>query len=103
MAQCATVEIKVGSQSWFMSLFYASFIPSLHYQLWDRLTSIKTMVNGPWMLTGDFNEVLLPSESVGDFFRMLKQGSFVKFYLLVISPTWKQKALSLLGTITFRK
>jgi len=47
MAQCATVEIKVGSQSWFMSLFYASLIPSLHDQLWDRLTSIKTMVNGP--------------------------------------------------------
>jgi hypothetical protein len=53
------------------------------------------------MLTGDFNEVLLPSESVGEFFRMLKQGSLMKFYLLVISPTWKQKAL--LGTITFRK
>nr|TKS03797.1 hypothetical protein D5086_0000149430 [Populus alba] len=33
MAQCAIVEIKAGSQSWFMSLVYASPIPSLRYQL----------------------------------------------------------------------
>jgi len=67
MAQCATVKIKVGSQAWFMSLVYASPIPSLRYQLWDRLISVRTMVNGPWMLIGDFNEVLLPSESIGGF------------------------------------
>jgi hypothetical protein len=47
MAQCATVEVKTGSQAWFISLVYASPIPSLRYQLWDRLTSVRAMVNGP--------------------------------------------------------
>jgi hypothetical protein len=55
------------------------------------------------MLIGDFNEVLLPSESIGGVFRMLEQASLEMFYLLVISLTWKQKALNLLGTVTFRE
>jgi hypothetical protein len=76
MAQCATVEIKAGSQAWFMSLVYASPIPSLRYQLWDRLISVRTMVNGPWMLIGDINEVLLPSESIGGFFLHVRAGKF---------------------------
>ncbi|KAJ6420916.1 hypothetical protein OIU84_028322 [Salix udensis] len=76
MAQCATVEIKAGSQAWFMSLVYVSPIPSLRYQLWDRLISVRTMVNGPWMLIGDFNEVLLPSESIGGFFSHVRAGKF---------------------------
>ncbi|KAJ6327417.1 hypothetical protein OIU78_014320 [Salix suchowensis] len=76
MAQCATVEIKAGSHAWFMSLVYASPIPSLRYQLWDRFISVRTMVNGPWMLIGDFNEVLLPSESIGGGFSHVRAGKF---------------------------
>lgn len=36
--------------------------------LWDHLSSLRGNINGPWILLGDFNEVLHASEVYGGNF-----------------------------------
>lgn len=38
--------------------------------MWGHLKQLRESLHGPWLLLGDFNEVLLPSEvREGSFFR----------------------------------
>lgn len=35
------------------------------YLLWDKLVALKSQVSGPWLLVGDFNNVLHSAERIG--------------------------------------
>lgn len=45
-------------------------------QLWGRLDFLSNLVTGPWMLIGDFNEVMLPSEVRGCQFVLSRADKF---------------------------
>ncbi|KAL9380806.1 hypothetical protein Peur_026463 [Populus x canadensis] len=46
--QCVTIQVSMGSSSWFLSAVYISPIPGvqLQLQLWDYLNTIKLKVQG---------------------------------------------------------
>lgn len=63
--QMVSISIKRGTHIWWCSAIYASPTPAIRERLWDHICSIKPLVTGPWLLKGDYNEVLLPSEVKG--------------------------------------
>lgn len=66
--QAINFAIRKGNVNWFCSAVYASPTPPLHGDLWVHLNSLRSTINGPWFLLGDFNEVLSASEVSGGFF-----------------------------------
>ena len=66
--QYLSFEIACGNKSWVCSVVYTNPIPSVRRQLWHYLKNHRSMVNKSWLILGDLNEVLLPSESRGRVF-----------------------------------
>lgn len=44
--QCVTIQVSMGSSSWFLSAVYISSIPGVQLQLWDYLNTIKLKEQG---------------------------------------------------------
>ena len=61
----ARVKICCSNLSWFISLIYAS--PRLNERriLWSNLTKVAQLHQLPWLLLGDFNEVLSGEDKYG--------------------------------------
>ena len=57
-----TVYVTWGVCSWCCSAVYASHIISIRSLLWRHLMELRGVVDKPWLLIGDFNEIILPSE-----------------------------------------
>jgi len=54
--QFVTVEIKPpGRLSWILTCVYASPQPQTREILWQKLQSLGTEYQKPWLLAGDFN------------------------------------------------
>ncbi|KAL3533572.1 hypothetical protein ACH5RR_007093 [Cinchona calisaya] len=51
--------------SWLFTTLYVSPIFAAREQLWNYLKKVKDIANVPWLIYGDFNEVLKPSEKRG--------------------------------------
>ena len=51
-----------ASRAWVCSAIYASPTPTARGELWDYLFNFNASIHDPWLLIGDFNEVLLSSE-----------------------------------------
>lgn len=56
---------------WFLSAIYASPKPNFRTHMWHYLRCIGTGLNLPWLLTGDFNQVLEDRDKRGG--RTVKQ------------------------------
>ena len=56
------MKITSAARSWVCSAIYASPTPSACEDLWGYLQSFSVSIQDPWLLMGDFNEVLLSSE-----------------------------------------
>lgn len=69
MTQIITFEVEIGAFSWTCSAVYASPTPVARELLWTHLASLRNTITKPWMVVGDFNEVLLPSEVRGGAFQ----------------------------------
>ncbi|XP_072086976.1 uncharacterized protein [Arachis hypogaea] len=76
--QCISFEITMGNTSSYCSAVYAN--PHIHRrkELWGDLTRIANMIHGPWIVLGDFNDVLLQSEVRGGQFRLARAEQFVE-------------------------
>ena len=61
----ATVKVRCSNLSWFISPIYAS--PRLNERriLWSNLTKVAQLHQLPWLLLGDFNEVLSGDNKYG--------------------------------------
>ncbi|XP_057760049.1 uncharacterized protein LOC130980377 [Arachis stenosperma] len=68
----------MGNTSSYYSAVYAN--PHIHRrkELWGDLTRIAKMIHGPWIVLGDFNDVLLQSEVKGGQFRLARAEQFAK-------------------------
>jgi exonuclease III len=57
-----TFTISRGSASTFCTCIYASPNTTQRPILWSHLVNINHTIDAPWMLIGDFNETLPPSD-----------------------------------------
>lgn len=71
-----TISLRKGNKLWFCSAVYASHVPTVRETLWQHLVQLRSTISGPWLLMGDFNEVLLPSEVRGGNFVMSRASKF---------------------------
>lgn len=74
--QAVMVSISRGARSWTCTAVYASPVPSVRETLWNYLIQLRNSVQHPWLLLGDFNEVLLPSEVEGGSFFLSRAQKF---------------------------
>ncbi|XP_072064306.1 uncharacterized protein [Arachis hypogaea] len=68
----------MGNTSSYCSAVYAN--PHIHRrkELWGDLTRIANMIHRPWIVLGDFNDVLLQSEIRGGQFRLARAEQFAE-------------------------
>ena len=61
------IDMKVHWQdkSFFLSCIYGDPVKCRRHEVWERITRIGVDRKGPWVMTGDFNEILDPSEKIG--------------------------------------
>ncbi|XP_074298275.1 uncharacterized protein LOC141629118 [Silene latifolia] len=63
------IHVKVGELnsggSFYLTMVYAFNDLQDRKDLWNRLTHFKSLINGPWIVMGDFNTVLSPCERLG--------------------------------------
>lgn len=66
--QALTFEVWRDNLSWACYVIYASLIPAQREFLWSHLTNLRSSIVSPWLLVGDFNEILHASETQGETF-----------------------------------
>ncbi|KAG7585295.1 Ribonuclease H domain [Arabidopsis thaliana x Arabidopsis arenosa] len=59
------VKVKLGSLSFFISCVYGDPASHLRQAVWDKLIDIGTIRNEPWLVLGDFNEIIDNTEKLG--------------------------------------
>lgn len=61
--QVVAVEVKQpGVPPWMMSAIYASTQRFLRELLWDYMIQMAKFMNIPWLVLGDFNQIMDPTE-----------------------------------------
>lgn len=63
--QIITLKLAKGDTECMASFVYASLVPTVRAQLWNLIGSMRDNISICWLLMGDFNEVLKPSEVRG--------------------------------------
>jgi exonuclease III len=53
-----TVRLSLGNERWFFTGIYASPIHTSRLELWEHLTELRRDITDPWLLMGDFNEII---------------------------------------------
>ncbi|XP_057418470.1 uncharacterized protein LOC130712668 [Lotus japonicus] len=76
--QAVSFEIWRDNLSWACSAIYASPIPTQRENLWEHLCHIRGSITIPWLLVGDMNETLLPSEVRGGEFMARRAAKFAE-------------------------
>ena len=77
----AVIKVLASNFSWLLSSIYAS--PRLVERkiLWNNLTQVASLHNLPWLLAGDFNEVLTSEDKFGGLPINLRKSSMFTNYL----------------------
>lgn len=70
MHEVITFSIANNQSVWFCSAIYASPVYSVRSGLWSHLIQLRNIIQGPWVLLGDMNEVLNISEVSGGSFSL---------------------------------
>ena len=69
MEQEAHVLVNINSSnsqgSWILSAVYVSPRLAKRHLLWDNLSTVARLHNLPWVITSDFNEVLIGGDKFG--------------------------------------
>ncbi|GAU20604.1 hypothetical protein TSUD_33400 [Trifolium subterraneum] len=74
-----TFTVSYNNVSTSCTCIYASPNPTLRPNFWNYLINLQTTITGPWMLLGDFNETLLPSDQRGGIFNHSRATIFADF------------------------
>ena len=64
-SQTVTLSFGNGNSEWLCTAVYASPIPNIRASLWTHLIAIRNQVCKPWVVLGDFNEIVMASEVKG--------------------------------------
>ncbi|XP_016178513.1 uncharacterized protein LOC107620951 [Arachis ipaensis] len=68
MNQCVTLEIDGGGRRWICSAVYGSPQATNRVELWSHLLDIGLCIQDPWVVVGDFNDILSVHEVKGEAF-----------------------------------
>jgi endonuclease/exonuclease/phosphatase family metal-dependent hydrolase len=71
-----TFTLTYGDASSTCTCVYASPNPTLRTNFWNYLIDLSLTITGSWMLIGDFNETLLPSDQRGGIFQHTRASLF---------------------------
>lgn len=74
--QCITLQLSNGAASWICSSVYASPNYAVRCMLWDYLSSLCSNIQLPWIMIGDFNDVIVPLEQHGGNFSYIRVDIF---------------------------
>lgn len=96
----ALVEVWNFEHKWLLSVVYTSPRCNERELLWEKLEAIVAMTNWPWLVTGDFNELLFQEEKRGG--NPISPNKSLRFANMinncdVHSGTWVSWAQNLLG------
>ncbi|KAK2441392.1 hypothetical protein QL285_012694 [Trifolium repens] len=72
-----TVRLLLGNACWFLTGIYASLVYTSRLDLWNHITELRRDVVEPWLLMGDFNEIIRPSEQKGGIYSPSRAGSLL--------------------------
>lgn len=61
----AVIQVPAFSFKWLLTALYASPNGNPRNQLWQQLSAFNTSENVPWLIIGDFNEILCQEEKWG--------------------------------------
>ena len=68
------LKILWQDKSFYLTCVYGEPIKGRRSDVWERITRIGTLRTGPWVMTGDFNELIDPSEKLGGAERGEEEG-----------------------------
>jgi len=74
--QIITFFVSKLQQVWYCFGVDASPNPVVRARLWDYFATLRTMVNGPWLIAGDMNEIIQPLEVSGRSFLLSRSLLF---------------------------
>lgn len=74
--QSISLEIKSGTQKWICTSIYASPNYTTRAIFWQHLCDLSRSLDLPWLLMGDWNEILLPGEQKGCSFSHSRAAVF---------------------------
>ncbi|XP_057453240.1 uncharacterized protein LOC130745118 [Lotus japonicus] len=78
--QAISLRFRSPSASWVCTGVYASPIPTQRHHLWEHLRQVEPLVQGPWAMIGDFNDIAVASEQRGGTFSPSRATAFVEGY-----------------------
>ncbi|KAI9072345.1 hypothetical protein K1719_045708 [Acacia pycnantha] len=85
-------------ETFFLTCVYAIPRPALKHSLWQDLLVLSSSIHRPWVLAGDFNDILSSDERSGGWAPTFPGlTSSIIGYDLVTSRIWDILDLSLLG------
>lgn len=73
-----TFKVTTGSKEWTCTVVYASPIPSCRAPFWHYLGDLSSNIHCPWLMLGDFNEILLPGDQRGGVFLHSRAEAFAR-------------------------
>nr|KYP74693.1 hypothetical protein KK1_007380 [Cajanus cajan] len=76
--QAISFTVVEGNKSWVCTAVYASPRVDLRQQGWAHLRELGGRVTMPWLVLGDFNEVMLSTECRGGQFSMARASQFLE-------------------------
>lgn len=71
-----TLEVTMGNRKWLGTAVYASPNATTRDKFWHYLCNLSKSISSPWLLIGDWNEILLPGEQKGCIFSPSRTATF---------------------------
>ena len=59
------MKVRSSSLNWILTAVYASPRHKERCMLWNNLTTVANTYNLPWIIAGDFNEMLSSDDKLG--------------------------------------
>jgi hypothetical protein len=75
-----TIRLSLGTDVWFLTGIYASPTYTSRIELWNHIIELRRDIVDPWLLMGDFNDIILPSEQKGGTFSHSQAGALLNVY-----------------------
>nr|KYP43188.1 hypothetical protein KK1_035380 [Cajanus cajan] len=76
--QAISFKVVEGSKSWVCTAVYANPRVDLRQQVWAHLRELGGRIKLPWLVLGDFNEIMLSTKCRGGRFSVSRASQFLE-------------------------